>query len=295
MASLNAQFILDRATATHPCMVIIEPDWVWEKITPADFLLKLEGARALGGTASAEGADAGLARATRNTGLGTLRKTLRKQVRLAKKHWKSDPVKSAVLRGVKTNSNSMAGTLKQALDWEKVWAKLDATWVPESGQTIAAFGLMRTTCVTACGAAAAEGAEGTEAEGDVAVALTELWGLCVDWYGEALIRFDPETSHGKLIRDEIPTQEDTPKPDKAVILTIVYENNGATITFAALHATKFDVYMKIAPETEFTKVASKTTATTFTHTDTHGDFEFKGVGWNSRGYGPESDVASVSG
>jgi hypothetical protein len=97
-----------------------------------------------------------------------------------------------------------------------------------------------------------------------------------------------------LIRDEIPTQ-DTPKPEKAVITSAIYENNNATITYEALHATKYDVYIKIAPETEWTKVASKTPATTFTHTDTHGDFEFKVVGWNSRGYGPECDVASVSG
>ncbi len=99
----------------------------------------------------------------------------------------------------------------------------------------------------------------------------------------------------QLIRDEIPTQEDTPKPEKAVILTIVYESSAATITFAALHATTFDVYMRILPEAEWTKVASKITATTFSHADTHGDFEFKVVGRNSRGPGPESDVASISG
>lgn len=109
----------------------------------ADFFLKLEAAQALVATASGGKADADLARATRNVGLDNLRKTMRKQVRLPKRHWKSDAAKSAVLRGVKTNSNAIAGTLEQALDWEKAWGKLDAAWVPESGNTFAAFQAMR--------------------------------------------------------------------------------------------------------------------------------------------------------
>ncbi len=110
-------------------------------------------------------------------------------------------------------------------------------------------------------------------------------------YGRS--RYSEETPERGII-DAIVKERSTVAPGKAVISSIVYEG-GATIVFDAPHATSFDVYMRISPEAEFTLVASDILEKTFTHTDTHGDFDFKVVGKNSEGDGPESDVASISG
>lgn len=111
-------------------------------------------------------------------------------------------------------------------------------------------------------------------------------------YGRS--RYSEETTERGII-DAIVKERATVAPGKAVITSIVYENNGATILFAAPHATSFDVYMRLGGTGEFELVASDILETTYTHSDTHGDFEFKVVGRNSEGAGEESDVASISG
>src|SRR5438045_3810953 len=117
---------------------------------------------------------------------------------------------------------------------------------------------MREQCGTDCGTSAMEGSEGAEAGGDVMVALKELWGLCVDWYGEALIRFGPETAHGMMIREEIPVQPSTPAPGPATI-SAVYVAGGtrALITAAADHATSFNWFVKRPGALDFVPLATK--------------------------------------
>ncbi len=105
----------------------------------------------------------------------------------------------------------------------------------------------------------------------------------------------PEGSAEREIIDAIPTVNPTVPPGQAVISGISYEGAEAKIVFGAPHATSYDVYAILPGETEFTLKAEDIIATTFSVFDIHGDFSFKVVGRNSRGTGPESDVATVNG
>ncbi len=64
--------------------------------------------------------------------------------------------------------------------------------------------------------------------------------------------------------------------------------------YDALHATSFDVLHKGPGETEFTIVADDTIDKVFDASGpVSGNHEYKVIGQNSRGNGPESEVATV--
>jgi len=181
---------------------------------------------------------------------------------------------------------------------QSAWKQIDQTYVPKTGITFAAFSTLRATCQTKFENVSKEGAEEGQAGGELSKALKELYRLSVDWYQEAIRRFGPETPHGMLIREQIDTGSATPPPSlpgKAVISSLTFESSNMTAEYDAPGATHFDVWLRIAPEVDFTKVRDKTADKSYTHTDTHGDFEVKVAGWNESGYGPESDVGTISG
>ena len=67
------------------------------------------------------------------------------------------------------------------------------------------------------------------------------------------------------------------------------------LEFDALHATSFDVLHQGPDETEFTTVADDTIDKTFDASGlASGNHEYKIIGQNSRGNGPESEVMTVA-
>lgn len=69
-----------------------------------------------------------------------------------------------------------------------------------------------------------------------------------------------------------------------------------TAAYDAPHATTFQVWVKIPGAPDFAIMADDRIEKTFSlPLDTHGDYEVKVIGINSRGAGPESDVASGNG
>lgn len=68
------------------------------------------------------------------------------------------------------------------------------------------------------------------------------------------------------------------------------------LEFDAPHATSFDVFQKLQADTIFTQVAEDIITRTYDSEklDPEAIFEFKVVGRNSLGGGPESAVASIT-
>jgi hypothetical protein len=288
-------FVLDRCDKTHDIMGVLAGVWTYEKITPADFLIKLNLAKAKVETEAEEEGEAKVARGELQDDLAELRGKLRMGVKLAVKHWDGDAAALAVLRTVKTHSNSKNGTLKQALDWEKAWKKLDSTWAPAAGDTHAAFRLMRLACGGKEEETSEEEVDSSLAGGGTTVLIAELWAICVHWYGEGLVRFPADTAEGILLRDEIPTQV-TPKPNAVTSFAVNYvpDSHRVETGAEALHATKYIWFRRALGATEYDWNSGKLTHPQSFADWAAGDYEVAVQGWNSRGTGPLSDPVAVT-
>jgi hypothetical protein len=193
-----------RAINTYAVMLVID-DWTWEEMDAASFKAKCN---ALGINVESGVESRGVerfSRGDRDVKLKLLAERMSIGIQLARLKFRKDAEKSAALRLLKPGVRTMAGVLAQALAWEKAWAEVDASYVPEAGNTLAAFQLLREQCVEAFEAVAAAQAAERISAGARRKALAELWQLCVDWYAEATIRFPADSPHGITIRRTIPT------------------------------------------------------------------------------------------
>jgi hypothetical protein len=271
-------FVLDRCDKTHDIMGALAAVWTYEKITAANFLIKVNLAKAMRETESEEEEEAKVVRGELQSDLSELRGKLRVGVRLARLHWDDDPAALAVLKTVKTHSNSKNGTLKQALDWEKTWKKLDSTWVPSAGDTHAAFRTMRIACGGKEEETSEEEVDSSLAGGGTTVLIAELWAICVHWYEEGLTRFPADTAEGILLRDEIPTQN-TPKPNAVTSFAVSYvpDSHRVETGAEALHATKYIWFRRAVGATEYDWNSGKKTNPQSFADWAAGDYEVAGL------------------
>lgn len=100
---------------------------------------------------------------------------------------------------------------------------------------------------------------------------------------------------GREVIDSIPTQLSAQAPNQAVITVATSPGAGAVhLEYDALHATSFDVFHKAPGATEFTLIANDTVERFLDVTGlVPGSHQFTVIGQNSRGSGPESEVATV--
>jgi hypothetical protein len=297
--SLSQDYIIQRATDTHACMVVIKDDvaapWEWDEITVVNFKAKLDAANDLIDAESDEAADTLQARGLRDADMDSLRKKMRSYLGLAKRKYRSDPAKMRLLKPLVVQSLGIRRTLKLALDVESAWKQIDQTYVPETGNTFAAFATLRGACQTKYENVSKEGAEEGHAGGELSKGLKELYRLSVDWYQEAIRRFSAETAHGMMIREQIPTGPELPLPGPAIITSAVLTGPASVkLTFDAPDATSFDVLYQSPAEEPFHAVAEDIIEKEFTASVITGDNLFKVVGRNSRGTGPESAVTTVT-
>lgn len=246
MPGPNRDYIIDRATATHACMDVIKdgtPSWEWSELTVLAFKGKLDTSVELIDTEATEGADTDEARGARDTDMEALRVKMRSFVGLGKRKYRNNESKARVLSPIRIKSHTIKGTLAEAVKVSAAWTQVDATYVPEDGNTLAAFETLREACRTKYETVAKESAEESAAGGELAKALRDLYRWSVDWYQEAFRRFPVGTAHGDMIREEIPTQSgDTPLPEAASLSASWDEGISKVILiFAALHATSFEV------------------------------------------------------
>lgn len=199
-------FELDRAIKSHSVMLTLIGAWVWSKLSPADYLLKIQNCQTLRATKSDESAEAVAERGVRNMQVDSLRTLLKDGVGMAKQDYKRDAAKMALLRPLKTDSKRVNGTLRQAQAWISAWKKIGTTYVPIPANTFTAFTDLFEACGGEQGAVADEEAEEAMAGGDFRVAMNDLHQWSVDWYGAATRRFKANTALGMTIRAMVPTE-----------------------------------------------------------------------------------------
>ena len=94
----------------------------------------------------------------------------------------------------------------------------------------------------------------------------------------------------------IPTAPATQSPGQAVITSASSPAAGAVhFDYDAPHGTSWDVFRKGPGDAAFVKVASDVIVKSYDATGlAAGDYEFKVVGRNSKGDGPESAVSTIT-
>ena len=104
-----------------------------------------------------------------------------------------------------------------------------------------------------------------------------------------------EGSAEREVIDAIPTEPAQNPPGQAVITShVLVDATHVKLTFDAPDATSFDVLYQSPAEEPFQAVAEDIIEKEFTASVITGDNNFKVVGRNSRGTGPESAVATVT-
>ncbi len=159
---------------------------------------------------------------------------------------------------------------------------------------LVAFVALITTAKTKSNGMAAIDQEQQLAQGD----LHDKTEVLEDFVTTAMIigraQFLPGTPEREVI-DAIPTEPSQPTPGQAEITIATSPAPGLVhLAFVCNNATKFDVLRKAPGAADFSVVATDLVANVYdASVAPAGTYQFKVVGKNSQGSGPESDVADV--
>ena len=271
------------------------PPWQSGEISVADFKTKLDAARALLESESDEAVDTLGARGSRDANLETLRERGRNALANLRSKYRKDPVKLPVLNAVSLAGNSVTATVNDARQFSSAWAEVNAAYVAEDGLTLAAYDTLRGLCGTNQESVGKEGAEEATATGRVKVELEDLYDVCVAWYDTATRKYKEGTPFGILIRRHVPVTPTSglDKPLQAV-LTAEPGIGQVNLTVGAEGATTFTIFTRLPGDTEWVPVVVAHETGSFMHTGLGTGFrEYKAVGHNHDGDGPESEVVTV--
>jgi hypothetical protein len=287
-----------RASRTLQCMKVIlaaVPPWEWPELSVVNYELKYTTCDALIEAESTESADTTGERGGRDEQLDLLRAKGQQLIVLGKRKFRHDEAKMRLLRPLKMDTDTVAGTLRQALAVDSAWKEVDQTYVPDTGNTYAAFNTLRLDCKARQESVSKEFAEESSAGGKTRVALNDLYRWSVDWYQEAFRRFGPETAHGMMIRELIPTQAGTGEPlPGPASLQVVPQIGHSDITVSAEGANSITIRYRPVNTTEWLLVVAGLTTGTFQHMSlAPGFYDYIAQGHNDEGDGPESEIVTV--
>jgi hypothetical protein len=292
---LNA-FILERALASRSAQVTIALIWMWLEKTIAQWTTQIDAFIVQAEVAADANAVSNARRSELDEKLVVLHKRTQQGLSFLKTTFRNDITKGDALRTLSAAGNSRAQILAEALAFESAWEELDPAWEPMVGQTLALFKVLREegdTCMATYSAAKAAWRHQT---GNWKRLGTVLNRDCMAWYSIATRVFPVGTPEGDMIRGTVPTTPNsTPLPGLAEISLVDTAPGSVSMSLYANHATKYDVYRMGPGETEFTKVGSDVPEGLYVETGlTPGDYQYKAIGKNSRGSGPEGETASVT-
>lgn len=217
-----------------------------------------------------------------------------------KSRYRKDPGTSDAINNLPVDDQTADATIKRMQQMSSLWAKLPnvgsppAAFVAWQGMDKTAFAALLTTIVNRQKTLpdddqAFQVAEGNLHQTDegmsdiITAALTQ---------GRAQFRSGME----REVIDAVPSEPAEHAPDEAEITLITAPGGGVVhLEFDADHATSFDVFQKLQSAPDFTKVVDDGIARTY---DASGlsagkTYDFKVIGRNSLGEGPESAVKSI--
>ena len=221
---------------------------------------------------------------------------------IMKVRYRNDPGSLAAINRLPTDDRSIAETVARAEAIAALWAQLPLLLGPPPLQ-FKPWDTMDLTTFNGMIAAAKAGHDGFPAidqQNEIASGhLHESLAALEDFNTAALItgraQFEEGTPEREVI-DAIPTVPGQSGPGEAVITEATSPAVGLVhLAFDADHATSFDVLKKGPGDLEFVIVANDLIETTYDASALPpGVYQFKVIGKNSQGSGPESDVASVT-
>ena len=215
--------------------------------------------------------------------------------------FRKDPVSSEVIAKLPVDDRSPADTLRRGQSMSSVWGKLPnppGSLTPfKAWDTMdkAAFDALITALDQKLDTFTNENDDFEEAQGNLHKKDGEMEDFISAALAQGRYQFAPGTPQREVI-DHIPADPAQQAPGKALISTATSPAAGAVhLDFSAPRATSYDVLHKGPGDAAFTLVAEDIIVTTYNATGlVTGTHEYKVVGRNSRGAGPESDASVVN-
>jgi len=220
-----------------------------------------------------------------------------------KTRYRKDPGSLDAINTLPTKDQSVEETRVRMDAMKALWSQLPndpfssppGPFVAWAGMDQAAFSALLTTMTTAQAAFVTAVGAFEKAEGDLHAKDSHMADLAVSALEEGRSQFTEGSTEREVI-DAVPIGPATQEPNQAVVSEATSPAPGqAHLRFAAEHATSFDVLHKGPGDTEFATVADDIIETTYdTSGLAAGTHEYKVIGQNTRGNGPESAVASIT-
>lgn len=245
--------------------------------------------------------DFDLAMGGRNSAVANLHDACVAVFGIMKTRYRKDVVSSEVIAKLPTVDKTPAETLRRAQAMSILWGKLPNP--PGSATPFKAWDTMDKAAFDALLAAldtkldtfTNETDDYEEAQGNLHKKDGEMEDYITAALAQGRYQFAEGTPQREVI-DAIPSDPAQQSPAKATITAATSPAAGqAHLGFSAAHATSYDVLHKGPGDAAFAVVADDIIVTTCNATGlAAGAHEYKVVGRNSRGTGPESDVSTVN-
>jgi hypothetical protein len=220
-----------------------------------------------------------------------------------KTRYRTDPGSFAAINKLPTQDQTVEQTRLRLETMSSLWVQLpnDPYAVPPGplvawpGMTKVAFDLKLTTLKTAHATFVTAVEDFEMDQGDLHAKDAHLADVAVAALAEGRAQFAVGTPQREVI-DSIPTEPASQAPNQAVISVATSPAAGqAHLEFDALHATSFDVLHKGPGDTDFTTVANDIIEKIYNASGlAPGNHDYKVIGQNSRGNGPESTVSNIA-
>ena len=292
----NIQFIIDRALASNAAAAAILVDWQWSEKTVPQMGLDTQALVTQAGLSDKAGIAMLDAASQKNVALQNYHDATSLLLGMSKRHYRNQPAALATLMTVQALGKSAQNILDEGAAFAKIWKQLDLAYVPDPDWTLTAFETAGTAATASFGAVTT-----TEVAWSNSAAKTDDQALGVEdtntaWFADATKKYGPDTPHGVMIRQTVPTTTHAVHPPvpPVVIEALAIGGGKVHIDFAPPASGWIQIQHQGPGETVFAVVMEKLTANFWEQ----GGFKpgansFKFVGINSGGPGVESAVSVI--
>ena len=293
MRSIDWAVVRGTATRNMQAEVILDFDWKEHTVAQWDADLAAIGAARLL-ELQARVAVKSQAETLDNT-LAQIESASRRIVRLAKTHYRKEPVKLAMFDDLTITAVSRDVIIKEGREVHANWSEVEGTWKPAEDLVNSAFGSLIAAAesqLIILGRRQAAWRHKAKIVEDLAQKLDEL---NVAWYSDATTELAAGTVSGDLVRTVPTTYNPPPEVGQAVLSNVMTTPDG-TIHFdaAAPHATKITYLHKGPGMEDYEILEAHSTERSFTyHHALPGLHLFKAFGENSAGHGEDSATLAI--
>jgi hypothetical protein len=204
------EFVIDRAQKTRNTQKAITAKWQWEEKTVAQWDADLIAIEAQNEVLAATIATMKDKRAKADELLDQLDEWTGEGLTTIRERLRDQPEKLATLETLTSIGSSRSMKLEEALEWEKAWTLLDATFAPTSTNTLAAFKALRLDAIAKLKTYHDSESDVTAEQNKRTSLKLKLDDANTSWFKVATRICQPGTVEGDLIRTDVPTTTASP-------------------------------------------------------------------------------------